>query len=284
MYNEQLEQLIEAALKDGVLSEREKQVLFFEAESQGIDLREFEDEINQRLQIKKGGGSRTQEKFEKVARKKQSYWDQEDTDDDERNEVNSVKDCVDNAAVSGTDSFQSTRTKADNNPSVSNPQGNGLIARILNMGNKSSVRLNNMINDIINENYYSVEDCESLSDFRKLKKQQKRVKEALVQFPTPTEKDDLVDFMLFLKPKIRDSEYSDAYLMKYNECVDKVNFLYPNDPDFQKITSSKVKQGHRWGRFKGGVRKTGLVFGKVLEAILIIAFIAFGIWVVSWFL
>ena len=42
MYNEQIEVLISAALADGVLTEKEKQILFKKAESMGIALDEFE--------------------------------------------------------------------------------------------------------------------------------------------------------------------------------------------------------------------------------------------------
>ena len=42
MYNEQLEKLIEMALMDGELTEKEKQILFKKAESFGVDLDEFE--------------------------------------------------------------------------------------------------------------------------------------------------------------------------------------------------------------------------------------------------
>ena len=42
IYNNQLEALIEAALADGVLTEKEKQILFKKAQMQGIDLDEFE--------------------------------------------------------------------------------------------------------------------------------------------------------------------------------------------------------------------------------------------------
>jgi len=49
MYNEQLEQLIEAALTDGVLTDKEKQVLFKKAESLGIDKDEFEMVLDARL-------------------------------------------------------------------------------------------------------------------------------------------------------------------------------------------------------------------------------------------
>lgn len=49
MYNEQLEQLIDAALVDGVLTEKEKQVLFKKAQTFGIDLDEFEMVLDAKL-------------------------------------------------------------------------------------------------------------------------------------------------------------------------------------------------------------------------------------------
>lgn len=55
MYNEQLEQLIDAALTDGILTEKEKQILFKKAQSMGIDLDEFEMVLDARLhKINKG--------------------------------------------------------------------------------------------------------------------------------------------------------------------------------------------------------------------------------------
>ena len=49
MYDERLEQLIDAALTDGELTEKEKQILFKKAESLGIDLDEFEMVLDARL-------------------------------------------------------------------------------------------------------------------------------------------------------------------------------------------------------------------------------------------
>ena len=49
MYNEQIESLITAALADGVLTEKEKQILFKKAEAMGIDLDEFEMVLDSRL-------------------------------------------------------------------------------------------------------------------------------------------------------------------------------------------------------------------------------------------
>lgn len=49
IYNNQLEALIEAALADGVLTEKEKQILFKKAQMQGIDLDEFEMVLEAKL-------------------------------------------------------------------------------------------------------------------------------------------------------------------------------------------------------------------------------------------
>jgi len=49
MYNEQLEKLMEMALMDGELTEKEKQVLFKKAEAMGVDLDEFEMVLEAKL-------------------------------------------------------------------------------------------------------------------------------------------------------------------------------------------------------------------------------------------
>lgn len=49
MYNEQLEKLIDMALMDGELTEKEKQILFKKAESFGVDLDEFEMVLEAKL-------------------------------------------------------------------------------------------------------------------------------------------------------------------------------------------------------------------------------------------
>ena len=72
MYNEQIEQLISAALADGTLTEKEKQILFKKAQSIGIDLDEFEMVLDARLvELQKA----EKEKAEKAAPKSTKYGD-----------------------------------------------------------------------------------------------------------------------------------------------------------------------------------------------------------------
>ena len=72
MYNDQIESLIKAALADGMLTEKEKQILFKKAQSMGIDLDEFEMVLDARLvELQKA----EKEKAEKSAPKSNKYGD-----------------------------------------------------------------------------------------------------------------------------------------------------------------------------------------------------------------
>ena len=52
LYGNYMEQLIEMALADGELTEKEKQVLFKKAEANGIDLDEFEMVLVHKVQLR----------------------------------------------------------------------------------------------------------------------------------------------------------------------------------------------------------------------------------------
>ncbi len=348
MYNEQLEQLIEAALKDGMMSGKERQVLFNEAQSLGINLLEFENELNRRIlsrknesvsdspnnnnnnpiftkveqlkQNEESKGTREQEKEveetkdeteefeeneeeikERDEEDKEDPEDEEDTEEyDEDNDslvgdiVNDFKDVVSDiksdvsdilhdiignpkhtikSSAASQKKSQKTTSKINKTPLTSNSPNRSNFAQLLNSGNLSSKKLNDILDDIVDGEYMTSADCEDMLDFRELKAQKKRIKEALVQFPTPSDKDDLLDFMLYLKPKIQHSEHSDAFLMKYNECVEKVEMLYPGDPDFEKIIGSGVKK-NSWGKIRGNIKKTGMVMGGIGRGVWILLKIA----------
>ena len=72
LYDEKIESLISAALADGVLTEKEKQVLFKRAQAEGIDLDEFEMVLDARLvELEKA----EKEKAEKSAPKSNKLGD-----------------------------------------------------------------------------------------------------------------------------------------------------------------------------------------------------------------
>jgi ribosomal protein L32 len=72
MYDERIEQLISAALADGVLTEKEKQVLFKKAHAEGIDLDEFEIILDAKLLEAQEAEKK---KREKAAPKSDKYAD-----------------------------------------------------------------------------------------------------------------------------------------------------------------------------------------------------------------
>ena len=72
LYSEKIEALISVALADGVLTEKEKQVLFKKAEAEGINRDEFEMVLDARLvELQKA----EKEKAEKSAPKSTKYGD-----------------------------------------------------------------------------------------------------------------------------------------------------------------------------------------------------------------
>ncbi|MBS9766865.1 MAG: hypothetical protein KGV44_04930 [Flavobacteriaceae bacterium] len=112
MYNEQLEKLIDLALADGVLTEKEKQILFKKAESLGIDLDEFEMVLDAKLHEKQKLSDKT------VSKPK-------------TNKLGDIKKCPACGAI--TETFA---TKcADCGVEFRNVQGNGSITRLFELLN-----------------------------------------------------------------------------------------------------------------------------------------------------
>lgn len=72
LYNPQLEKLIDIAFADGVLTEKEKQILFKKAQAMGIDLDEFEMVLDAKLVILQ---NKEKEKTAKSAPKSAKYGD-----------------------------------------------------------------------------------------------------------------------------------------------------------------------------------------------------------------
>ena len=76
LYDEKTEALISAALADGVLTEKEKQILFKKAQAQGIDLDEFEMVLDARLvEMEKAEKEKAEAKTKESAPKSTKYGD-----------------------------------------------------------------------------------------------------------------------------------------------------------------------------------------------------------------
>ena len=201
MYNEKIEQLIKAALADGVLTEKEKQILFKKAQEQGVDLDEFEMVLDARLvELQKA----EKEKAEKSAPKSTKFGD--------------VRKCPVCGALI---------------PALATSCGecgyefSGIDA------SSSAQRLSQEIAKVMTETRESTST--SLKQmYLEEDRKHTAVYSIVNNFPIPNTKNDLFDLMLYLK--------NQGYELKFNECMERANLLFPNDPLFAKIVEDKKRR------------------------------------------
>lgn len=181
MYNEQIEQLVNAALADGKLTEKEKQILFKKAQATGIDLDEFEMILDARLvELQK----QEQEKIAKSAPKS--------------NKLGDVKKCPNCGAI--VQSYQGVCVECN----------------------------------------YAFENIESNAAAKELSKLLQKcygddqMKQMIDTFPIPLDKGALLEFTSWVQPQSLDvsSPLSNSYWKKYEECVNKIKMVFPDDKSF----------------------------------------------------
>lgn len=200
LYNEKIEGLISAALADGVLTEKEKQVLFKKAQAEGIDLDEFEMVLDARLvELKKAEKT----KLDVSAPKSNKYGD--------------VRKCPSCGAIV---------------PSLVGvcPECGYEFSGI--EANFSSQKLW----EELNKTSFITDKSLPVDSQRKEKKEFDNQRKLIIEgFPVPNTKADLFEFLAAIKPRMRDSKdpLSRSYLKKYEECIDKAKISFPNDVNFR---------------------------------------------------
>lgn len=171
MYNEQLEKLIEMALMDGELTEKEKQILFKKAESFGVDLDEFEMVLEAKL-FEKQQSNKKAETQVAAAPKSDKFGD--------------VRKCPACGAIVSSFSAKCT----DCGHEFSNIEANASIQKLF-----------KMLNDVENER----KDDESgvvgmlVGGFSKIQAGGDRIaekkKSIISGFPIPNTKEDILEFL-----------------------------------------------------------------------------------------
>lgn len=178
MYNEQIEQLVNAALADGKLTEKEKQILFKKAQATGIDLDEFEMILDARLvELQK----QESEKIAKSAPKS--------------NKLGDVKKCPNCGAI--VQSYQGVCVEC--NYAFENIETN-----------EAAKELSKLLQKCSNDN---------------------QMKQLIDTFPIPLDKGALLEFTSWVQPQSLDiaSPLSNSYWRKYEECVNKMKMVFPDD-------------------------------------------------------
>ena len=209
MYNEQIEALISAALTDGVLTEKEKQILFKKAQAQGIDLDEFEMVLDARL----------------VELKKAEKANQSSKKSNKHGEIRKCPNCGATVPVLATICPECKM------------EFSGIEA------NSSAQKLAAQIDDTITSLQKQEKDYHASLSFGKRFLEgfmgeskfnpEKRVAQVIKNFPIPNTKSDLFEFIISLQSKINDGnkdyDFDDAYKAKLDECVKKAEILFSKD-------------------------------------------------------
>lgn len=175
MYSEQIEKLIELALADGELTEKEKQILFKRAEAEGIDLDEFEMVLEARI-------------FEKTKNKTT-----EPIAAPQSNKFGDIKKCPSCGAI--VESFSTRCADCGHNFS-------GIVA------NSSINRLFDMLNDIESKRKDSSLTSLATNFFGKGfglggDKITSQKREIISSFPIPNSKEDILEFLALAIPKAK---------------------------------------------------------------------------------
>lgn len=233
MYNKEVEELIDAALIDGEITEKEKQILFKKAKSFKIDKDEFEMVLDARIAGKK-------KEFEKNT-----------TSATKSNKLGSIKKCPNCGATlpplatkcpecdlefAGAEGNYADKLVADiNRIAQYHREKNEVIER-----QNIEIRQRNAQKSIFRRKEAELEPISS-------EEMNKDIELAISVFPIPNTKADLFDFITFLQPKIikktssnkkvilYEDKFGATYEQKFNECVLKVRSLYSDDPMFAPI-------------------------------------------------
>lgn len=200
MYSEQLEKLIEMALMDGELTEKEKQILFKKAEGMGVDLDEFEMVMDARL-------------FEKQESMKAAT--QTTTATPKSDKFGDVKKCPACGAMA-----ESFKTKCpDCSHEFSNVGANVSIEKLFEMLNACENDRKEQSTSILGVLGSQMAQATGGGDKVTLKK-----KSIISGFPVPNTKDDILEF---LSTAIPNAKQKGNFLTKQNPENKSHNDLAP---------------------------------------------------------
>ena len=204
MYSKELEELIESALADGVITDKERAILHKRAKTEGVDCDELDMLLDGRLaKMKKKQASQIPVPPKPV----------------ESTKMGNVMRCPNcNAPYEpGTGKCPSCGHVFQNIDAI-----------------KSSVKLAEGIQNLIDnggKKFFGgdIDDGTRTS-----------VEEFIKNFPIPNAKDDLLDFIISLDTKRRDFEswFDGSYNTKYREAVNKARILFPGDSHLISQSSS----------------------------------------------
>lgn len=216
MFSKELEQVIEAAIADGVLTDKERAVLHKRAQAEGVDPDELDVVIDGRL----------------VKKKKEEDWLRPAPPKNLVNEkYGNVVKCPNCGSI-------------DVVGKVKCPECGYVFTNI--KANSSVERLAEQLASVEKERRGESGFLSILS----LSEGKQTEKATIIEnFPIPNTRDDLLEFLSMLMPKSAKYggvDLSEAYYVKYAECINKARRHFKNDPDFQPYYDFYEKEEKKW--------------------------------------
>ncbi len=217
MYDERIEALIKAAISDGKLTGKEKLILFRRAEALGIDLEEFEMVLESRLaEVQKAEALQKHQRQIELEKAKMAAA-QANPYAPQTNKMGFVKKCPACGAI------------------VNNFLGSCPSCGLEFVG----VRASSVAQDL----FELLKEVDEKNGF--FQSYRKKIT-IITNFPIPNTKEDLLDIIVSLEPKARDYTMTQkdlciAYLRKYEECINKAELLFPDDPMLQPYIKGITK-------------------------------------------
>ena len=256
MYDEKIEALIKAALADGVLTEKEKQVLFKRAQEAGIDLDEFEMVLDARLvELQK----EEKEKAEKSAPKSNKYGD--------------VRKCPTCGSLVPALATSCPDCGYEFAGIESNLSSQKLAAKIEQINQEYENKISSIKENISEDNKWSLK-----------KNKINAIAQVVKNFPIPNTKADLFEFITSMQTKMLSEFISkaegEAYFTKYNEAIIKSKAMCANDQMFASIISEhaniiaqyeQVKKKQKGFGMKPEVKEWLCMLGFLVVCIIVMA-------------
>lgn len=237
MYNEQMEALISAALADGVLTEKEKQILFKKAEAMGIDLDEFEMVLDARLVELKKKEAREAEQHELEMEMEKAKAAQKSAP--KSNKYGDVRKCP--ACGAMVESFQTKCPECGYE--FTNIEANSTTKKLLKALEEVDEQVSSnegMVGSVL-RGAASAFGADSLTA---------RKVQIIRTFPIPNTKEDMLEMLSLsnanstapVNSTTSDHKIASAWQEKTKQLILKARIMLKNDPDLEYILAEIARE------------------------------------------